>query len=120
MDFVTALVDLQKACGVDELKMSDYGITPEEFPKFVDNARSTMGILFKLDRLKLTDEDLGENLHRILSVNQLGRICTPGKNRPLPPQLCAAEGAVFGYSGRGTRSSIPRVARTAWARATPS
>lgn len=27
-------------------------------PKFVDNARSTMGILFKLDRLKLTDEDL--------------------------------------------------------------
>lgn len=25
MDFVTALVDLQKACGVDELKMSDYG-----------------------------------------------------------------------------------------------
>ena len=58
MDFVTALVDLQKACGVDELKMSDYGITSEEFPKFVDNARSTMGILFKLDRLKLTDEDL--------------------------------------------------------------
>ena len=32
MDFVTALVDLQKACGVDELKMSDYGITPEESP----------------------------------------------------------------------------------------
>ena len=55
---MTALVDLQKACGVDELKMSDYGITPEEFPKFVDNARSTMGILFKLDRLKLTDKDL--------------------------------------------------------------
>lgn len=58
MDFVTALVDLQKACGVDELKMSDYGITPEEFPKFVSNARSTMGILFKLDRLQLSDEDL--------------------------------------------------------------
>ena len=58
MDFVTALVDLQKACGVDELKMSDYGITPEEFPKFVENARSTMGILFKMDRIKLSDEDL--------------------------------------------------------------
>ncbi|MDY4171746.1 MAG: iron-containing alcohol dehydrogenase, partial [Evtepia sp.] len=40
MDFVTALVDLQKACGVEDLKMSDYGITPEEFPKFVANARS--------------------------------------------------------------------------------
>lgn len=58
MDFVTALVDLQKACGVDNLKMSDYGITPEEFPKFVSNARSTMGILFKLDRIQLSDEDL--------------------------------------------------------------
>lgn len=58
MDFVTALVDLQKACGVEDLKMSDYGITPEEFPKFVANARSTMGILFKMDRLTLTDEDL--------------------------------------------------------------
>lgn len=58
MDFITALVDLQKACGVDELKMSDYGITPEEFPKFVENARSTMGILFKMDRIKLSDEDL--------------------------------------------------------------
>lgn len=58
MDFVTALVDLQKACGVEDLKMSDYGITPEEFPKFVANARSTMGILFKMDRLTLTDADL--------------------------------------------------------------
>lgn len=58
MDFVAALVDLQKACGVDELKMSDYGITPEEFPTFAANARSTMGILFKMDRIELTDEDL--------------------------------------------------------------
>ena len=58
MDFVTALVELQKACGVDNLKMSDYGITPEEFPKFVSNAWSTMGILFKLDRIQLSDEDL--------------------------------------------------------------
>ena len=58
MDFVTALVDLQKACGVDDLKMSDYGITPEEFPTFAQNARTTMGILFKMDRIELTDEDL--------------------------------------------------------------
>jgi alcohol dehydrogenase len=58
MDFVTALVDLQKACGVDDLKMSDFGITPDEFPKFAANARSTMGILFKMDRIELTDEDL--------------------------------------------------------------
>ena len=58
MDFVTALVDLQKACGVDDLKMSDFGITPDEFPKFAANARSTMGILFKMDRIQLSDEDL--------------------------------------------------------------
>ena len=58
MDFVAALTDLQAACGVDQLKMSDYGITPEEFPKFAANARSTMGILFKMDRIEITDEDL--------------------------------------------------------------
>ena len=39
MDFVTALVDLQKACGVDELKMSDYGITPDEFETLMRNTR---------------------------------------------------------------------------------
>ena len=60
MDFVTALVDLQKACGVDDLKMSDYGITPEEFPAFAQNARTTMGILFKMDRIFLTDAALAE------------------------------------------------------------
>lgn len=58
MDFVAALVELQERCGVADLKMSNYGITPEEFPKFVENARSTMGILFKMDRLTLSDEDL--------------------------------------------------------------
>ncbi len=56
MDFVDALADLQKACGVDELKMSDYGIKPEMFSNLVKNARETMGGLFKLDRYKLTDE----------------------------------------------------------------
>jgi alcohol dehydrogenase len=53
-----ALADLQKACGVDDLKMSDFGITPDEFPKFAANARSTMGILFKMDRIALSDEDI--------------------------------------------------------------
>lgn len=58
MDFVTALAELQQACGVADLKMSDYGVTPEEFPTLAANARSTMGILFKMDRLELSDEDL--------------------------------------------------------------
>ncbi len=57
VDFVTALVDLQKRCGVDALKMSDYGITQEELPELVKNARHTMGGLFKVDRVALSDAD---------------------------------------------------------------
>lgn len=57
MEFVEALADLQKACGVDNLKMSDYGITPDEFPAFAKNAMETMAGLFALDQLKLTEED---------------------------------------------------------------
>lgn len=58
MDFISALVELQAKCGVADLKMSDYGIRPEEFPAFAQNARSTMGILFGLDRIELSDADL--------------------------------------------------------------
>jgi alcohol dehydrogenase len=57
MDFVEALVDLQKKCGVDALKMSDYGITKDELPEVVKNARHTMGGLFNVDPAVLFDED---------------------------------------------------------------
>lgn len=57
MDFVTALVELQKACGVDELKMSDYGITKEECMTLAQNARATMGGLFTCDPVAMTDEE---------------------------------------------------------------
>lgn len=56
-DFIDALVQLQKACGVDELKMSDYGIKPEEFLTLAQNAKYTMGRLFDCDRVSLSDED---------------------------------------------------------------
>ncbi len=56
-DFITALVDLQEACGVADLKMSDYGITPEKFPKMVQNARDTLGVNFLNDPYQLSDED---------------------------------------------------------------
>lgn len=59
-DFIAALVNLQKACGVDELKMSDYGITPDEFPKFAKNAKDAMGLLFPCDRHALSDEECVE------------------------------------------------------------
>lgn len=56
-DFITALVDLQKRCGVADLKMSDYGITPDEFEKMAQNAKDTMERLFVNDRIKLSNED---------------------------------------------------------------
>lgn len=56
-DFIDALVQLQKDCGVDELKMSDYGIKPGEFLTLAQNAKYTMGRLFDCDRVSLSDED---------------------------------------------------------------
>ncbi len=56
-DFITALTDLQKACGVDDLKMSDFGFTPEELDGIARNARETMGGLFFADPAELTQED---------------------------------------------------------------
>ena len=57
-DFITALVRLQEACGVADLKMSDYGITPDEFETFMRNTREVMGIMFTGDRVQMTDEDI--------------------------------------------------------------
>lgn len=57
-DFITALMDLQEACGVADLKMSDYGITPDECKKFMRNTRDVMGIMFNGDRVQMTDEDI--------------------------------------------------------------
>lgn len=56
-DFITALVKMQEDCGVADLKMSDYGITPEEFPKMAQNARETLGVNFLNDPCMLSDED---------------------------------------------------------------
>ena len=57
MDFITMLVKLQKDCGVDELKMSDYGIKPDEFEALAKNAKETMPGLFLCDRVELSLED---------------------------------------------------------------
>lgn len=57
-DFLDALLDLQKACGVDNLKMSDYGIKKEESLTLAKNARATMGNLFKADPAPTTDEEI--------------------------------------------------------------
>ncbi len=57
MDFVDALVELQIACGVDALKMSDYGIAYDDLPQYVENAFETMGGLFGFDPCELTRAD---------------------------------------------------------------
>lgn len=57
MDFIKALERLIEDCGVADLKMSDYGITPDEFEPLAENALNTMGALFKCDRSKLSIED---------------------------------------------------------------
>lgn len=57
MDFVKALAKLQAACGVDNLKMSGYGIKREDLPKMAKNARDTMGDLFNYDPATLTEAD---------------------------------------------------------------
>lgn len=56
-DFLTALANLQKACGVDDLKMSDYCIRPDEMMTLAVNARETMGGLFLANPCPLNDED---------------------------------------------------------------
>jgi len=57
MDFVTALVELQEACGVADLKMSDYGIQRDDCITLAQNARATMGGLFGADPVPMTDEE---------------------------------------------------------------
>ena len=58
MDFVTALHDLQKACGVADLKLSDYGIRREDAPFLAAHAREIMGGLFEVDPCDITQQDV--------------------------------------------------------------
>lgn len=63
-DFITALVKLQEACGVADLKMSEYGIKPEEFDTLAKNARETMGGLFLGNPCELDHEGCVEILRK--------------------------------------------------------
>ena len=58
MDFVEMLKKLQKDCGVDELKMSEYGIKKEELPQMAKHAKDTMGGLFEVDRYQLSMDEV--------------------------------------------------------------
>lgn len=52
-----ALDALRRACGMDGLTMSQFGISQEEIPALADNARETMGMLFDADRFPLSREE---------------------------------------------------------------
>ncbi|MCD8180552.1 MAG: iron-containing alcohol dehydrogenase [Firmicutes bacterium] len=56
-DFITALINLQKACGVADLKMSDFGIDKSECMTLAKGARSMQGGLFLANPCEMTDED---------------------------------------------------------------
>ena len=62
MDFVAALAELQKQCGVYGLKMSEYGVTREELPQIAQNARETMGGLFAAEPCEISNTDVVEIL----------------------------------------------------------
>lgn len=63
-DFITMLVKLQKECGVDELKMSAYGIKEEEFDTLAANAMEAMGGLFAANPCEMTHDDCVEVLKK--------------------------------------------------------
>lgn len=56
-DFIKELILLQEACGVRDLKMSDYGVDENNLETYAKNAFDTMGGLFDFDPVPLSLED---------------------------------------------------------------
>ncbi|MFR9523031.1 MAG: iron-containing alcohol dehydrogenase [Rikenellaceae bacterium] len=57
-DFIEALAKMQQECGVDQIALSEWGVTPDEFVELARNARATMGGLFTVDRRELSQTDV--------------------------------------------------------------
>jgi len=57
-DFLAALEKLMTVCEVNDLKMSDYGITPEEFDEMADNAMTVMVRCWSKDLCPLTHDEI--------------------------------------------------------------
>lgn len=79
--FLNGLNKLKEACGVDKLKMSEFGITPDLFDEYAKTAFSTMGNLFELDRCKLTPADVVSILENPIPRNKLPGL-SPAGNIP--------------------------------------
>jgi alcohol dehydrogenase len=56
-DFITALAELQKTCGVDNIKLSEYGIAESDFDGIVENAYANLPHLFTVDPAEITPAD---------------------------------------------------------------
>ena len=56
--FIDQLERLKRECGMDGLKMSDWGITEDELPEIAANALATNDALFAHDPVALTQEDV--------------------------------------------------------------
>ena len=63
-DFVTALVELQKACGVADLKMSDYGFEKSECMTLAKAARNLQDGLYAANPCETSDEDIARIFER--------------------------------------------------------
>ena len=63
-DFITKLLELEKVCGVDDLKMSDYGFTREELDEVARGARTMQGGLYAANPCDLSDDDAAGILAR--------------------------------------------------------
>jgi len=63
-DFIKELILLQEACGVRNMKMSDFGIDGNNLEKYAKNAFDTMAGLFDFDPVMLTTEDAVSILKR--------------------------------------------------------
>jgi len=71
MDFITALEKLQEDCGVAGLKLSDYGVNPDEFHKIAVTAMDINGGLFGVDGYQLTVDDCVEIYNTAYIINYL-------------------------------------------------
>jgi alcohol dehydrogenase len=57
MAFITGLKKLIGNVGLDQRKLSEFGITRQDLPRLAENAFHTMGKLFELTPVKLTRDD---------------------------------------------------------------
>jgi alcohol dehydrogenase len=58
MAFIAALKKLIAEVGLQDLRLSQFGVTKSEIPALATNAMDTMGGLFKVDPYKLTFNDV--------------------------------------------------------------